>query len=127
MAKTILLIDDDPQLVRVTQMLFEMEGYHVQVANSGEEALAALHEYRADLILLDLMMPGLDGLAVCREIRRDQKLTTVPVVVFTAAEGEEKALLEAGADRFVVKPFSLDGLRKVVSGLIGSESSAAPH
>jgi len=125
MAKTILLVDDDDQLNRVTQMFFELEGYHVQVADSGEQALTDLQEFRPDVILLDLMMPGLDGLAVCKEIRRDPRLADVPVAIFTAREGDAQALLGAGASCFLVKPFSLEGLRDVVRDLVGVPAPAA--
>jgi DNA-binding response OmpR family regulator len=118
MAEAILLVDDDPQLMHVLAMFFDLEGYHVLKARDGEQALSLLREYQPDIVLLDLMMPGVSGLDVCRHIRADKKLKKIPVLVFTAAENREEELLEAGADAYIAKPYSLDGLRATVKDLM---------
>jgi CheY-like chemotaxis protein len=118
MAHTILLVDDDPQLTHVVSMFFEIEGYAVLVAKSGEQALEMVTQTKPDIVLLDLMMPGLDGLEVCRKIRSDRRLKKLPVAIFTAAETRQDELLAAGADSFIAKPYSLDGLKKVVQELL---------
>jgi putative two-component system response regulator len=117
-AEAILLVDDDPHLMHVLAMFFDLEGYHVLKARDGQQALDLLREYQPDLVLLDLMMPGVSGLEVCEQIRANQKLEAVPVVVFTAAEARQDELKQAGADRFIAKPYSLDGLRKAVRELM---------
>jgi len=123
-ADTILVVDDDPQLLHVTELLFELEGYHVLIARSGEAALDMLSQVRPHAILLDVMMPGIDGAEVCRQIRKNSKLKTIPIAVFTAAEMREKELREAGADLFIVKPYTIDGLRDGIKELI---SQAEPE
>jgi CheY-like chemotaxis protein len=118
MAQTVMLVDDDPQLRHVVSMFFELEGYNVVQARDGREAIAMLAEYVPDVILLDLMMPDVPGLEVCQHVRGDKRLKDIPVVVFTAAEIKEDELRAAGADRFITKPYSLEGLRRVVRTLI---------
>ena len=118
MAQTVLLVDDDPQLTRVVSMFFEIEGYAVLVAKSGKQALDTLPQTRPDLILLDLMLPDLAGTEVCRQIRADPRLARLPVAIFTAAELRHEELVAAGADSFIVKPYSLEGLKKVVEQLL---------
>jgi CheY-like chemotaxis protein len=118
MAETLLIVDDDPQLLRITQMLFDLEGYHVVVAKSGEQALEILTQLMPSAILLDVMMPGVDGLEVCRRVRADKRLKDIPIAVFTAADRREDELVKAGANAFIVKPYSIDGLRDTVRELI---------
>jgi DNA-binding response OmpR family regulator len=124
MPEAILLVDDDPHLIHVLAMFFDIEGYHVLKARDGQQALDLLGEYQPDLVLLDLMMPGISGLDVCKQIRANRKLKHVPVVVFTAADTREEELKKAGADMFIAKPYSLEGLRTAVRELIGSGRSA---
>lgn len=118
MAQTVMLVDDDPQLRHVVSMFFELEGYNVVQARDGREAIAMLGEYVPDVILLDLLMPDISGIEVCQHVRGDRRLKEIPVVVFTAAEMKEEELRAAGADRFITKPHSLEGLRRVVRTLI---------
>jgi CheY-like chemotaxis protein len=116
--QTLMLIDDDPQLRHVVSMFFELEGFNVLEAQDGAEAIRMLAEYLPDVILLDLMMPDVPGIEVCRHVRATKRLKDIPVVVFTAAEMQEEELQAAGADRFITKPYSLEGLRRVVRTLI---------
>lgn len=124
MAQTVMLVDDDPQLRHVVSMFFELEGYNVVQAKDGREAITMLAEYIPDVILLDLMMPDVPGLEVCKHVRADRRLKDIPVVVFTAAEVQEEELTAAGADRFITKPYSLEGLRRVVRTLIKDSAGA---
>ena len=124
MPQTVMLVDDDPQLRHVVSMFFELEGYNVVQAKDGREAISLLSEYVPDVILLDLMMPDVGGLEVCQHVRANKTLKEIPVVVFTAAEMKEDELTAAGADRFIAKPYSLEGLRRVVRTLI-KESAAS--
>jgi two-component system OmpR family response regulator len=124
MPQTVMLVDDDPQLRHVVSMFFELEGYNVLQARDGREAIKMLGEYVPDVILLDLMMPDIGGTEVCQHVRATRNLKEIPVVVFTAAEMKEEELTAAGADRFIAKPYSLEGLRRVVRTLIKESSSA---
>jgi DNA-binding response OmpR family regulator len=124
MAATLMIVDDDPQLMRVLSMFFDLEGFHVIQARNGREALDILLEYSPEIILLDLMMPEIGGEEVVKQIRANRKLRHVPVIIFTAAETREEELRAAGASYFIAKPFSLDGLRNVVEEAISAASPA---
>jgi two-component system KDP operon response regulator KdpE len=106
---TILVVDDEPQIRRVMRTTLAAQGYTLLEARSGEEALETLRRERADLILLDINMPGIPGLEVCREIRAS---SDVPIIMLTVRNTErDKVLaLDAGADDYVVKPFGIDEL-----------------
>ncbi len=109
MNKTAILIaDDDAQLVELVQAYLEKEGFSVMVAADGESALERVARERPDLVVLDIMMPKLDGWAVCRHLREDPATLTIPIVMLTSrAEEMDRVLgLELGADDYVTKPFS---------------------
>ncbi|MGH9704331.1 MAG: response regulator transcription factor [Candidatus Acidiferrales bacterium] len=103
------MADDEPQIRRVMRTVLSAQGYTVWEAHDGEEALEMLRNERADLILLDVNMPRLDGLAACREIRRG---SDVPIIMLTVRNSEQDkvAALDAGADDYVVKPFGVEEL-----------------
>lgn len=103
--KTVLVVDDEPTLVATLKYNLEREGYRVVTAGDGEKALALARSERPDLMILDLMLPSLDGLEVCRILRREMSL---PILMLTARAGEvDKVVgLEIGADDYVTKPFS---------------------
>lgn len=100
----ILVVDDDPNISRLVKMYLEKEGFEVETAYRGDEALKAFRESAPNLVLLDVMLPGMDGWQVCREVR---KLSNIPVIMLTAKdETFDKVLgLELGADDYIVKPF----------------------
>jgi len=100
----ILVVDDDINICELLRLYLEKEGYTVAIANDGEAAVSAFHEQRPDLVVLDIMLPKLDGWQVCREIR---KTSEKPIIMITAkGETFDKVLgLELGADDYVVKPF----------------------
>ena len=108
MAKKILTIDDQADIRRLVRMTLEFEGYEVTEASSGEDGLALLKQYEPDLILLDVMMPGMDGVAVSQYLKSDLKLRDIPVVMLTALDRESdmKAGIHAGANMYLTKPFS---------------------
>ena len=106
--KTILLIEDDPDIVELVQYNLERESYAVIAANDGESGLAEAKQRRPDLILLDLMLPGMDGLEVCRRLKAVEETRGISLIILTA-KGEEVDVvtgLELGADDYVTKPFS---------------------
>ncbi len=103
---TVLVVDDQPQNVRLMEAVLTPRGYRVVTAASGEEALGILSTADPDLVLLDIVMPGLDGHAVCRRIRENPSTAFLPVVMITASGDQERLqALESGADDFVSKPF----------------------
>ncbi len=102
---SVLIVDDDVKLVTLLQTYFNKDGFITYCANNGLDALATVREKTPDIIVLDLMLPGLDGWEVCRKIRRD---SDVPIIMLTARDEESDRLvgLEIGADDYVTKPFS---------------------
>ncbi len=116
----ILVADDDPSILRLLQLNFELEGYEVATASDGEEALAQARASSPDVIVLDVMMPGLDGWEVCRRLKEDEALRDVPVVLLTALgqERERRHGLAMGASEYVQKPFDPDQLVNVVKGTL---------
>jgi two-component system, OmpR family, KDP operon response regulator KdpE len=106
---TILVVDDDSQIRRVMRNALSSHGYTIIEARNGEEALKKVRTERLDLIILDLNMPDMDGIEVCREIR---VVSNLPIVMLTvrSAEKDKVRALDAGADDYVVKPFGIDEL-----------------
>ncbi|WP_181312332.1 MtrAB system response regulator MtrA [Nocardioides campestrisoli] len=100
----VLVVDDDASLAEMLTIVLRQEGFDSQMVTRGDEALAAFREYRPDLVLLDLMLPGRDGIDVCKEIRTE---SGVPIVMLTAKGDTIDVVLglESGADDYVVKPF----------------------
>jgi two-component system alkaline phosphatase synthesis response regulator PhoP len=107
-AKSILVIDDEPSIGRVVQFKLQQEGFKVRVATDGLEGLAYMKEEKPDLILLDLMMPGMDGFEVCRRLRAAPETVATPVIILTARGQEMDRIrgLELGVLDFFTKPFS---------------------
>ena len=105
----VLVVDDEPQIRRVMRTALASNGYEAYEARSGEEALEALREDSPDLILLDMNMPGIGGLAACREIRA---VSEAAIIVLSVRDGEKDkiAALDAGADDYITKPFSVNEL-----------------
>ena len=105
MNETILVVDDEPKIVRLARDYLEHSGYRVVTAGDGKAALDTVRQSRPDLVVLDLNLPGIDGLEVCRRIRSD---SDVPIIMLTARVEETDRLigLEIGADDYITKPFS---------------------
>jgi len=108
----LLLVDDEPDVLSLLKLVLEAEGYQVVVASSGEEAIKLTQVEAPDIILLDLMMPGMSGLETCRWIKKEPRTRDVPVIVFSALgrEVDRKLSSEAGASAHITKPFNNTGL-----------------
>lgn len=104
----ILIVDDEPNIVLALELLMKKEGFEVRTADDGEQAFHAVGEFRPDLVLLDLMMPKMDGYEVCQRIRADASLKDVRIIMLTAKgrEVEKEKGLALGADSYITKPFS---------------------
>ncbi|MFD3445677.1 response regulator transcription factor [Microbacteriaceae bacterium 4G12] len=105
MSKTVLLVEDEQRLREIVSDYFTREGFEVLQAEDGKRALALFEEHETDLIILDIMLPEIDGWSVCRRIRKE---SAVPIIMLTARSDEDDTLLgfELGADEYVTKPFS---------------------
>src|SRR5918999_991382 len=123
-ASTILLVDDEESVQKLLTYPLEREGFRVVTARDGEEALARFREGTFDLVVLDLMLPKLDGLEVCKRLRAE---STVPIIMLTARDDElDKVLgLELGADDYITKPFSIREFRSRVRALLRRASLPA--
>jgi DNA-binding response OmpR family regulator len=106
---TILTADDDPQLLRLVTRNLQLEGYDVLAAIDGQQALAQIEQEMPDLVLLDVMMPKMDGFTVCHRVR---EFSTVPIIIVTARGQDQDKVrgLDLGADDYLTKPFSVDEL-----------------
>ncbi len=108
-SKTILVVDDEPRYVSLVEINLTTDGYQVRTASDGQQAVDSVAEYQPDLLLLDIMMPVMDGFTACERIR---EFSSVPIIILTA-KGEERDRvrgLDAGADDYIVKPFSAQEL-----------------
>ena len=122
----ILVVDDEPQITRVLRTTLNAHGYEIRVANDGETALEIAKDFTPDLIITDLMMPNMDGIELCRQIR---KMSQVPILVLSV-RGEERnkiQALDSGADDYITKPFSTGELLARVRAALRRAPSAAPE
>jgi two-component system phosphate regulon response regulator PhoB len=121
---TVLVVDDDPVIVNLLQVNFEIEGYDVLAATGGEAGLAQARAGSPDLIVLDVMMPGIDGLEVARRLRADDQTRSIPIILLSAKA--QAADVQAGlavADDYITKPFEpLELLDRVASMLSRSRA-----
>ena len=104
----IIVVEDEPDLVDVVTYNLKREGYLVLAAQRGDEGINLIRSERPDLVLLDLMLPGMDGLSICRQMKSDTSLSEIPIII-ASAKGEESDVvigLEMGADDYLAKPFS---------------------
>ncbi len=108
----ILVVDDEEHILELIQFNLEKEGYEVVLCDNGEESITIIKEDTIDLVVLDLMLPGIDGIDVCKRIRKVDRLKDLPIIMLTAKGKEEDRILglELGADDYITKPFSVKEL-----------------
>ncbi len=123
MNRSVLVVDDEANIVLSLEFLLKRAGYDVRVARNGEEAVKAVAERPPDLIILDVMMPTLDGYHVCETIRADPKLRSVRILMLTAKsrDVEREKALALGADDYITKPFSTRDLVERVKTILGPD------
>jgi two-component system alkaline phosphatase synthesis response regulator PhoP len=104
----VLIVEDDPDIADLVRRYLKKDGFDVEVQNSGAEALTAISARPPDLVVLDLMLPQVNGLEICRRVRADEKTASIPIIMVTARaeESERIAGLDLGADDYLAKPFS---------------------
>ena len=120
MAKRILVVDDDENILNLEKTILEQKGFDVTGAGGGSEALKILAERDFDLVLLDVMMPEVDGFTVCRKIKEDPRLKDIPVIFLTARGGGEALAegFESGAVMYINKPFTANKLLTIVNTML---------
>ena len=118
--KKILIVDDEPDIVQLISYNLKKEGFHIATALDGEEALTKVREGHLDLIILDLMLPGIHGMELCRILRNNPKTAHVPIIMLTARgeEADKVRGLETGADDYMTKPFSPKELMARVKAIL---------
>jgi two-component system alkaline phosphatase synthesis response regulator PhoP len=118
--KRILVVDDEIYIVHILEFTLTMEGYDVITAADGEEALRKVRDDRPDLVVLDIMMPKMDGYEVCRRLRQDEEAQGLPVILLSAKGRpiDRETGLEVGADDYIVKPFSPRRLLEKIKDLL---------
>ena len=127
MNKKVLIVDDEENIVELLKFNMELKGYEVEYAYDGEEALKKAKDIKPALILLDLMLPIMDGTKVCSKIREDEELKDTPIIMLTAKNMEKDKIygLELGADDYITKPFSIKDLMARVKAV--TRRYAAPN
>jgi DNA-binding response OmpR family regulator len=118
---TVLVADDDPDIIRFVEVNLHLEGYQVEVARDGQQALDKALDLQPDLVLLDVRMPVIDGFTVCSRLRADPRGAGIPVILVTAnipILADRQRAREVGADDFVVKPFDPGDLMARVRALV---------
>jgi CheY-like chemotaxis protein len=116
----ILIVDDNPVNLKVVRVLLTVEGYDVRAAGDAAEALAILQSFHPRLILMDLQMPGMDGLELTRRLKADTATRDITVVALTAyaMKGDEQKALDAGCDGYITKPVNTRTLTRVLAGFL---------
>ena len=119
--KRILIVDDEPDLVETIQMTLELEDYECLVAFDGNRGLERARKEKPDLIILDVMLPGINGFKICRLLKFDEKYKRIPIIMLTAEaqDQDRRTGEETGADFYMTKPFSADKLLAKIAEFLG--------
>lgn len=124
MRNTVLIVDDDPLILRVVTTVLDLEAYEVVTAETAEVAMKLLPERAVDVVVSDVMMPGIDGFELCEWIRSDEATAHLPVVLLTARDGDQDRVRgrEVGGDAYLSKPFSPLDLIETIDRLLAERS-----
>lgn len=129
----ILMVDDNPQNLKLARVLLAGEGYEIRTAVDAEEALEVLETFTPDLILMDIQLPGMDGLELTRRLKLDPQRAKIIVLALTAyaMKGDEERAISAGCDGYIAKPIDIDALPKMIAEHLArkytSSSSTSPE
>lgn len=127
--KTVFIVEDEEDIIELISFNLKREGYNVDVATDGDDAIDTIPQIIPDLILLDLMLPGADGLEVCRSVRKNARTENIPIIMVTA-KGEESDIvagLELGADDYISKPFSMKVLVARIRSVLRRKKRGEVH
>ncbi|PLX33339.1 MAG: DNA-binding response regulator [Clostridiales bacterium] len=118
--KRVLAVEDELHILELIRYNLEQSGFHVEVAQNGEKAMRMLMENSYDMLLLDLMLPGIGGMEICRRVRSEAKTRKMPIIMLTAKGGEADKIggLDMGADDYMTKPFSINELKARINSLL---------
>lgn len=124
--ETILIVDDHPQNLRLARLLLESEGYSVHTAIDAESALGQISAHRPQLVLMDVQLPGMDGLTLTRLLKADARFADVPILALTAnaMKDDEARAFAAGCDGYVAKPMDIDRLLETIARLLHGSAGA---
>lgn len=124
MKKPILLVDNNPDTIKILTLILQDEGYTIDSAVDGETAITRVTESAPKLILLDIMLPRITGIDVCRQLKKNQATRHIPVIIMTAKSNDEakRGVVEAGADSYILKPFDPVLLVNQVKKFFGKSS-----
>jgi two-component system alkaline phosphatase synthesis response regulator PhoP len=124
----VLVVDDEPDLVRILEFGLKAAGYQVETASDGQEGLKKARELKPDIILLDLMLPKLDGYKVCRLLKFDERYKNIPIMILSARtqEGDQTLAHEMGANRFLTKPYEFAEILEHIQALLRESAAARP-
>jgi DNA-binding response OmpR family regulator len=116
-AAKILVVDDEPEITEIIEAFLDNAGYTVKVENRAEQALMQVKQMRPDLVLLDIMMPGIDGYQICNRIKADPATANLPVIFLTGKDSKDDQgkSFQVGGDMFIKKPFSCERLLEIVN------------
>ena len=123
MTRNILVVDDDPVIRLLTEQILSAAGHQVQAVSSGAECLEVLRSTPPELVLLDVMMPGMSGVDVLREIRQSPEIAAIPVIMLSASMTSEKILEEDQPNGYVEKPFKSEQLLSEIERVLGSDAN----
>lgn len=118
--KRLLIVDDDTELINVMQIYFQRSGFKAETADSGQKALNLFNSFKPDAMILDILMPKMDGVKVCKAIRVDKGNLTMPIIALTGFHKEKtkREILDAGANLYLTKPIDISNLVKHIKDLM---------
>jgi DNA-binding response OmpR family regulator len=115
----ILVVDDDIDILSVMEILLSMKGFDVEVTSKGENTFPKIDSFKPDLILLDVLISGYDGRAICKQLKSNPATSHIPIIMFSAHPGAASSIADYGADDFIAKPFDVSNLMKKVNAQLG--------